>query len=81
MNKKLFSFSEDIDYDNVVQYARQTFQPTITIHHLTKFEYDGLKALCSFFRSLNAAKRQVPKEIVQADLLLDSMEVRNIFFF
>ena len=72
--------SEDIEYD-LVQYARQTFQPTTNVNHLTNYEFDGLKSLCSFFRSLNVNKWQVPKEIVQSELLLESVEVVSSFFF
>lgn len=57
------------------QFARQTFQATMTVQHLTKYEYDGLKALLGFLKSFPVNKRQVPKEIIEPDLLLEKLEV------
>ncbi len=41
--------------------------------HLTQFELDGLQTLCSLLRKLK--DKSIPKDLIQTQQLLESMEV------
>jgi hypothetical protein len=60
---------------NLNEVSRRTFKPLITSQHLTKYEVEGLELILSFMKSISLSKRQVPKEMLQPDELLDLVEV------
>jgi hypothetical protein len=60
---------------NPNEVARQTFKSLLTPQHLTKYEYEGLEQIWNFMKSINPSKRQVPKEMIQPNELLDMVEV------
>ena len=53
--------------------AYKTFEPTN--FNLSKHELNGLRYLYDFLNGLNESKRNVPKEIIQSDILFLTFKV------
>lgn len=69
---------DDGSFDESNKVAYQTFKPSPSLQ-LNKIERNGLLTIFNYLNNLNRNKRSVPSEIVQADLLLSSLQV--CFYF